>query len=123
MAANLTPMDFPSESPPMEIQKDILIKIGRQVVESAHQHFRDYYLDNAEYIPMLKGLIKGLEKLADQTSSLPTGAQIGQELRDYGHRLFVDLWLQHAAEDDDAEDIKIEKKKASKTFNEIFDRC
>lgn len=107
----------------MEIQKDIFLKIGYQVVASAHHHFGEHHLDNAEYISMLKSLITGLEKLASQTGSPQNSVQIGKELREYGHQLFVDLWLQLAAEDDDIEDMALEKKQASKTFNKLFETC
>ncbi len=99
----------------------IIEKVGKNVILSTHQFFEEVGVDNSEHIPALRRSIEAVGLTADELASPDMGSALRTELRQFAHQLFVNLWLKLAEEDEEDPDLPAERKRAKKTFNEIFD--
>jgi mevalonate pyrophosphate decarboxylase len=90
--------------------------IGISVVN----HFFDYYKrvfmdDETEFFPVLKTIINGVVNACKENKK-----EIQNELEQHAKKLYCDLWLSHAKEDEENVDIISEKEDAIETFNKIY---
>lgn len=98
---------------------EIIKAVGFAVIDSNHHQFEFDGIDNEEYIPALRATIDAITKSAGLFVEESAQKELTLTLRAYALDLFVDLWLRDQADDDQGP--VIEKKRAIKLFNQIYD--
>jgi len=96
--------------------------IGFSIIEDAHSHFEFDGLDNEEHIPALRSSINAILAASDKFIGKSAQKELAFALKTHALDLFVDLWLRLGAEVDDDQGPIIEKVKATKLFDEIYNQ-
>jgi len=87
------------------------IKIGETILKKYFDHNCKNSLDDAEYIPIVKVIIQGIEEsMLSANEDKKEIRKVKNKLKDFNRKLYTDLWMKHAREDEDEDDIDEEKE-------------
>ena len=101
---------------------EIIKTVGFAVIEAAHRRFEFDGIDNEEYIPALKASIDAITISSVAFVDKAFQKELALALRTHALDLFVDLWLRLGDQVDDDQGPVIEKKRAIKLFNQIYNK-
>ena len=97
---------------------DILIGTGKAILDRLHEQNQIYAMDDAEYIPVIKTIIKGIQdyaiKLNLQKEQI---SKIKSKLKCYARELYLKMWLEHGEE---GENVVAAKAEGKENFDYIY---
>lgn len=95
------------------------IKVGETILQKYFDYYFKHSLDDAEYIPVVKVIIEGIEEsMFSANIEKKEIREVKKQLKDFNRRLYTDLWLKHARED---EGENIDQRKEIKSARYYFD--
>ena len=91
--------------------------IGIAILKNFFDYYREQTLDDEDYIRVVKVIISGM-----QESMLSSGVteknveSLKSRLIEFSRGLYKELWLEHAREDEDSENLDLDGESKSATF-------
>ena len=83
---------------------DILMNAGKEVLKSLYEKNVEEMMDDSEYIPIVKTVIKGIENSGKKLGlSTPKTEELSESLKDFIRQLYIGLWLENSQEEEDKE--------------------
>jgi hypothetical protein len=100
---------------------DILTGNGITILDRLHEQNQIETMDDAEYIPLIKIIIKGIQDYAIKLN-LPKKqiSEIEIKLKDYSRKLYLKIWLEQCKEIDGVISAEAESEGAG-TFDYIYE--
>ena len=99
----------------LQITKDI----GISIINELHQYNEKYAMDDAEYIPIIKTIIKGISaQLISHGYSKLEVDENEKVLKQYCKELYTQACIKHTAPDE--EEIESEKQQNEEYFDHIY---
>ena len=85
------------------------------------KNFYDYYcaqkLDDAEYIPVVKVIINGIQESMLSSGVADKEAEsLNEKLIEFNRELYKDLWLKNAKKNEDPKDIDLDSESESAAY-------
>lgn len=97
---------------------DILMIAGKDVLMRLYEKNEYDPMDDAEYIPILKSVIEGIENSAKTLGlSDPERKKLSKSLKDFVRRLYIKVWLENLEE---GEEEDLAEQEAKENFDYIF---
>ena len=85
--------------------------IGEAILKKYFDHNCKNAIDDTEYIPIVKVIIQGIEEsMLSSNEDKKEIREVKNKLKDFNRKLYTELWLKHARENEDEDDIDEEKE-------------
>lgn len=98
---------------------DILRNTGKEVLKSLYEKNEEYSMDDSEYIPIVKTVIKGIENSGKTLGlSPPKIEELSESLKDFIRQLYIGIWLENS---EDEEDKELAAQEGKEYFDYIFE--
>lgn len=93
------------------------IRIGEAILKKYFDHNCKNSLDDAEYIPIVKIIIQGIEEsmLADSMDKKEI-RKAKNRLKDYNRKLYIALWLRNTRENEGDDIVEEEESNTAKYY-------
>ena len=100
---------------------DILTGNGKTILHRIYEQNKIETMDDAEYIPLMKIIIKGIQDYAIKLN-LPKKqiSKIESELKDYSRKLYLKMWLEQCEEIEGVITAEAESE-GTETFDYIYE--
>jgi len=100
---------------------DILTGTGKTILDRIYEQNQIEIMDDAEYIPLMKIIIKGIQEYAIKLN-IPKKqiSKIESKLKDYSRKLYLKMWLKQCEEIDGVVSAEAESE-CTETFDYIYE--
>jgi len=98
--------------------------IGISILKSFYDYYCTQDLDDADYIPVVKVIINGIQESMLSLGVADKEAEsLNEKLIDFNRELYKDLWLKNAKRNEDPKDIELdgESESAAYYFDYIYE--
>lgn len=100
-----------------------IVKTSKTILRNYFNYYSEHSLDDTEYIPIVRVIIESIvQSVGRIETKYMEKEKIGEYLKDFNRKMYEDIWLQHAKEEEGSKvDEQEELKEARKQFNYIYE--
>ncbi len=98
------------------------LKIGESMFQEYFDYYRKHSIDDAEYIPVVKVMIRGICKsMTLSNSDKKEIGKVNNQLKNFNRKLYTDFWIKNTKENEgDDMDVDKETESAKYYFDYVY---